>query len=423
MAGTRAQWTVLTYIAAHNDLDEFGRRSLAEILSVGSTPEVTLAVLFDGTQGATRYVAGEPGTAALQEPLGEFDSGSPAGLLDTARWAFEEHPAERYALVLWSHGTGWRPEEIRQIARQTRGDASVDGAEATERATRPGSLALFRTTLARLLQPPTPAERAVLFDDGTSHSLDTLQLAEVVADIAQIVGQPLDLLGMDACLMATLEVAYQVQPSVRYLVASEELVPGFSWPYQDLYSQLRSNPSQSADRFATNVVRHYTAYYAAHPPAVGDVTKVAVDVAHVDTVASAIDDLARTLSEDVERYASVLWAAQLACHKQESRGGTREPNKFRYHLWDIASLAGRLAGSDADALADSARQVAATLGPGGPAVLAEGHYGDWFDGIGGLAVYLVPPNRYRISPAYAELALARDTHWATMLRAYHDEVA
>jgi hypothetical protein len=62
--------------------------------------------------------------------------------------------------------------------------------------------ALFRWTLRSLLQPDKPAERAVLFDYGTGHSLDTVELARVAGAIANFIGQLLELLGMDACLMA-----------------------------------------------------------------------------------------------------------------------------------------------------------------------------------------------------------------------------
>ena len=40
----KAKWTILTYIAAHNNLDLLGQRSRNEILQVGSTPDVTHGV-------------------------------------------------------------------------------------------------------------------------------------------------------------------------------------------------------------------------------------------------------------------------------------------------------------------------------------------------------------------------------------------
>jgi hypothetical protein len=424
MAEPKAQWTLLTYIAAHNNLAELGKRSLAQILGAGSTSAVKLAALYDGPSGAARYIAGEPGSAAVEEPLGDVDSGDPDLLLETVRWAFDQLPAERYGLILWSHGTGWRPEEIKEVAGQVRSDASVDAAESNERSSAPGGLALFRTTLARMLAPNSRAERAILFDDGSGHSLDTLELDRVTDEVRRFIGQPLDLLGMDACLMATLEVAYQLRESVRYLVASEELVPGSSWPYDLILGDLLADPTQSASALAAAVVRSYTEYYTGHPPSAGDVTKVALDLGKVEALAAAADALAGALFDDIDGQADRLWKAQWACYQQESQKQKREPNKFRYHLWDLGSLAGRLAAaSPTGPVAEAAQAIGATLEPGGPSVLAEGHRGDWFDGIGGVSIYLMPPKRVRVSPYYGELAFAKATRWQQLLDAYHAHYA
>lgn len=140
----KAKWTVLTYIAAHNNLDKFGKKSLMEVLGVGSTSDVVQGALYDGPVGAGRYVMGEPGLVGHQEQLGHFDSGDPDGLIATAKWLFEQHPAERYGLVLWSHGSGWEPSEIEAIAKEARPEAQPDPAESRERSGLPGSRALFR---------------------------------------------------------------------------------------------------------------------------------------------------------------------------------------------------------------------------------------------------------------------------------------
>jgi hypothetical protein len=101
----KAQWTVLVYMAANNDLDGLAAQDLAQILEAGSTPQVNLLVLCDRPDGASRYVVGKSGAEAVEESLDNFNSGSPDALLDTMRWAVEQWPAERYGLVLWRHGS------------------------------------------------------------------------------------------------------------------------------------------------------------------------------------------------------------------------------------------------------------------------------------------------------------------------------
>lgn len=108
----KARWTILVYMAADSDLDGPTTRDLRQILDVGSTPQVNLLVFCDKPGGATRYIASKPGSDAVEEPLGEFNAGSPNNLLDAMRWAAEGWPAERYGLVLWNHGTGWKEDDI-----------------------------------------------------------------------------------------------------------------------------------------------------------------------------------------------------------------------------------------------------------------------------------------------------------------------
>lgn len=417
----KANWTFLTYIAAHNDLHWMGDQSLDQILGVGSTPAAVHGVLFDSENGAVRCIAGDPGKVVEQEQLNDFDSGDPDRLIETAQWVFERYRADHYGLILWSHGSGWQPHEIERIAKKARGDGQVDKQEATERAKAPGSFALFRSTLKTILSKEKAAERAICFDDGTGHSLDTIELDRVTGEIANSIGQKLDLIGMDACLMANLEVAYQLRRHVAYMVASEELVPGHSWPYDLIFGALRADPVQGPRDLAASVVRDYVGHYSKHPPKAGDVTKVALDLSNIGKLAGPINDLAVALEKAMDTQADLFWKIQRESEQKETRDDKRKPNKFQFHLWDVGSVAARLEATSGNSKVRSASQrVVKALQPGGSAVLAEGHAGDWFDGIGGVSIYLMPPKKLpRMSPYYAELALSADTAWNGMLKAYH----
>lgn len=420
----KAKWTMLTYIAAHNNLDTLGKKSLDEILKVGSSDDVVHGALYDGPAGAARYVMGDPGYVKHQEQLGKsFDCGDPDELIATAKWLFRQYPAERYGLVLWSHGSGWEPAEIEEIAKEARPGAEADPAESRQRAAAPGGRVLFRSTLRSILAPDKPSERAILFDDGTGHSLDTLELARVARATAEAVGQPLELLGTDACLMANLEVAYELRKSVNYLVASEELVPGHSWPYTDIFGALRAKPTMGGAEFAKLIVDRYVAFYTANPPAAGDVTKIALDLSRIDEVVSAINQLAETLRANMSKVGEALWQAQRGTRMRESRDDKRQPSKFDFHLWDIGSLAKALADFEASppAVKQAAANTVKALSPGAGSVLVERHRGTWFDGIAGASVYFMPPGQQRIAPSYTKVAFAQDTQWDEMLSAYHQQ--
>jgi Clostripain family len=420
MAGD-AKWSILTYIAAHNNLELLGKVSRQQILGVGSTADVVHGMLYDGSVGAARYIIGNAGAVRTQERLGGFNSGDPDALIETAKWFYGENPADRYGLVLWSHGTGWMPSEIAQVAQETRLAAERNDAEAAERAGSSGSLTLFRSTLRQILTPEHERERAILFDDGSGQSLDTLELERVSRTIAEAIGKPLEFLGMDACLMANLEVAYQLRHVVRYMVASPELVPGHSWPYPEIYGNLKEDPDQDGATLARTTVNHYVAFYSANPPGRGDVTKVALDLGRIDSLKGAADGLARSLLEDIGRNSGPLWTAQESTQKLESRKGARTPSKFEFHLWDLGAVAAALQQSSdvADSVNSAARDALAALQPSAGAVLAEGHQGAWFDGTRGVSIYL--PVVARISPWYPALAFASDTQWDEMLVAYHQQ--
>jgi hypothetical protein len=209
---------------------------------------------------------------------------------------------------------------------------------------------------------------------------------------------------------------------VRYLVASEELVPGHSWPYQEIFGALRANPNLAGADFARLIVDRYVSYYKENPPVVGDVTKVALDLGRIEELAGATDQLADALGEDMGQHGDLLWTVQQSTKEHETRNGKRKQSKFDYYLWDIGSLASRLSGAKTGsaALRKAADSTRKALIPGASCVLTEGHLGDWFDGIGGVSIYFTRPRDRRISPWYSKLAFAHDTKWDEMLYAYHE---
>jgi hypothetical protein len=228
---------------------------------------------------------------------------------------------------------------------------------------------------------------------------------------------------MDACLMATIEVAYELRKHVRAIAASAELVPGTSWPYSAILAALRAQPAIDGVTLATRIVDAYHARYAASPPTLntGDVTKVALDLARIEPIATALVAFSTELRNNMGASWRALSAAQFATFERETRKRLRvsEKTKFGHHLWDAGSLAAELiAGAAPEAVRSAASELRAALQPGpGRAVTAEAHLGDWFDGTAGLTLYLAPPNLPQ-SKAYSKLALTKLSKWDETLMAY-----
>ena len=89
---------------------------------------------------------------------------------------------------------------------------------------------LFHTTRERLLQLD-PQRRGIAYDDRSGDCLDNQELKRVLSAAHHLLGRKVDLVGMDACLMTMLEVAYQIRDHAQILVGSEEVEPGDGWPY------------------------------------------------------------------------------------------------------------------------------------------------------------------------------------------------
>ena len=51
-------------------------------------------------------------------------------------------------------------------------------------------------------------------------------------------GRKLDVLGLDACLMAMGEVGYQSKGSASFMIGSEQTEPAEGWPYTAVLGEL-----------------------------------------------------------------------------------------------------------------------------------------------------------------------------------------
>lgn len=400
-----ADWTAMVYLAGDNDLSPAGDADLVQMRRVGSTPRLNLLAQLDnaGDHGTQRIRVGRNGQSEETFELGETDSGSPDVLVDFVRWARERYPARRYFLVLWNHGGGWEPAEIERVARAVR-SPGFSPREAPMRSASRLRRAFFRPTLERLLAA-SPHQRAICSDDGSGHSLDTVELGKALARIVEVLGQPIDLLGMDACLMSNLEVAYQAAPYARVLVASEETEPADGWPYDTVLAGLEARPELSATELGAHIVEAYIDSYAGDEQA-GDLTQTALDLSQLGSLVRPLDALVEALVAEMPADGSWVWTAQ-----------RRAPKFWDGTLRDLASLCRGLE-SKGDRVDPAARALLDALTPGaGRAVIASRNRGEKVKDCGGVSIYL--PSEGHISEYYGEVAFAKGTQWLRFLQAYN----
>jgi hypothetical protein len=219
------EWTVIVYSAADDEvLEESMWFDVNEMEVVGSTPQVNVVVQLDRYVGAfsgdgdwtdtRRYLIQQDGdlnsiTSPIVQSLGEVDTGDPQTLIDFVTWAIQSYPAKKYALVMSDHGGGW-----------TGG-----------------------------------------FSDMSAVSYSDLSIPEIVSSLERIRQNTgidkFELLGFDACLMGQIEVFGSLYPYSNYMVASEEVEPGYGWSYAAWLQQLVQDPTVNGSGLSQSIVSTY----------------------------------------------------------------------------------------------------------------------------------------------------------------------
>ena len=205
---TKANWTVMVFLNGDNDLDNHAIADLNSMERVGSSDKVNIIVQHDSLQGpAIRYLIEKDNdplkiNSKVLQHLGEINMGDANNLVDFIRFCAQNYPADKYALILWNHGSGFKGKNIS-------------------------------------------------FDQTSYNDSITIpELGQALLSAKSILNTPINLLGMDACLMAMVEVAYEVRKSSNLMVASQESVPGDGWDYTTFLESLITNPAMEEIQLA-----------------------------------------------------------------------------------------------------------------------------------------------------------------------------
>lgn len=403
----KANWTFMVYMAGDNNLSDPGNEDLQEMMMVGSSPDVNIIAEFDkaGTEGTKRYFI-QKGKLDQKEDLGETDTGDPTVLNDFISWAASEYPAERNVLLLWNHGGGWRPAEMDRIARSLNA-RNYSSREAGFLSGTQIKKTLFRKSMHKILGQDSSKEREICSDDGSGHSLDTVELGKVLSQTKNTLGKPLDILGMDACLMANLEVAYQAAPYVNYIITSEETEPFAGWPYDSVLKILLDKPDITIPDFSSQAVKAYVDYYKGTNET--GVTQSALDLSKARDASQKLDVLGKSLTDHMQEASDEISKAQRKSVKFLN-GTLSDINQFSKNLAAITKI---------NEVKDAAQQVQVAFTSGEDTfVMSESHFGASHDDCCGVSVYLPP---YNISQYYGELEFSKTMkNWPQMLQKYQE---
>jgi Clostripain family len=168
--------------------------------------------------------------------LGLQNMGDSKTLSDFIVWGMSQYPAKKYALIFWDHGSG------------------INGF---------GNDVVFHDIL----------------------NLDKLHKA--LLDANQITGKSFEIIGFDACLMASIEVADKIMPFGKYMVASEDITPADGWNYSAVLSNLTKYPNQDG-LSASKTIANSFAKHSTNPI---DIQGITISVISLEKIAQAIKDV------------------------------------------------------------------------------------------------------------------------------------
>lgn len=266
-AVSRASWTLLVYIVADNNLAPYATSNIQD-MSAGlvSSNNVNVLVQWDkpSDRKTWRYKITPGGKIDAGTLWSEMGYNPSAELVNSMQWAVKNYPADHYGLILWDHGSG-----------------SLDFAQ--------GSTKTIGTTWHWLNLLPCYAGRGILYDDSQKTCLTNQGLTSALQTIKKLLGKNLDLIAMDACLMAMVEVSYQMKGLVDLFVGSEQTIPGNGYPYNIFIKPLSQNPrGTTALQLAQKMVAAYSTFYSLQQPT-PDFTLSTIDVTSIDLIKQNID--------------------------------------------------------------------------------------------------------------------------------------
>jgi len=252
--------TFLIYMIG-SDLESLQGRAthdLCEILDAQACDTTNILIQSGGTvnwknqwmtDGKTqRLIAGDEELTSIEtlEGVKMTDSSS---LTDFIQWGTAAYPADRYVLVLWDHGDG----TMRGFGRDE-------------------------------------------LNSGTTMRLSTMREA------LENSGVHFDIIGFDACLMGTLEIAYSLRDCADYMIASEELLPACGWYYATWLNTLSANPGLDNQALAKLIVDSFTVHAAIEAN-----SETTLSVLRLDCVENIYLSLCEMLEHTVNNRSDAFW--------------------------------------------------------------------------------------------------------------------
>jgi hypothetical protein len=358
----REDWTVMVYMAGDNSLNYMIGPNLDAMEKIGSNKNLDIVALADGSgdQDSHLYHVEKGrltdkglGNITIYSP-GEVDTGNPRTLSDFGEWVIGHYPSKHYLLIIWGHGNGWQG----------------------------------------------------LAEDKSGSSLTLSELNQSLKEIVtKNQGRKLDIIGFDACAMATMEGYYQLSPFADYLVASEKKEPDAGWPYEKILGRLKDGTVSDPKALSKAIVEDFVNAYSS-----GTLPNQDFSVGMTALRTSEGSDF----SIAFQRFADALNDLEGADRMKAKDLRGSAPSFEDKDSIDLLAYAAAVKGAFPEG--SRVRQEAEKLlGQGMSGVVAEDYWNNpnssiIMDKTKGICVYF-PSSSNNFDQSYSSISIARTTYW------------
>lgn len=367
---TPTKWTVLVYMNAANDLRTFSTLNMNQMEKAAGNPQVRFVVQWKQSQdlfsdssfdGTRRYLVKPDNTNAIASQLVQdmgtgVDMGQAQTLTDFINWGKTFYPADRYVVIIWNHGNGWKRK--------------VDD------------------------EMPT---RGVSYDDETGNAIQTWQLSQALTNTQ------FDIVAWDASLMQMAEVSYEIRDRAQYVVGSEESPPGEGYPYDTIFAHFRDNPDDTTLNLAKAFVDETLAVpaYASRK-----ITQSVIDTSQLGGLATAVNALGTELINNEPALVTPIQET-----RNQTQAYSQSGSRVYRDLYDVCLKLEAKAGIPS--VVTAAANVRTAIGN---AVVYEGHNANSANSHG-VSIDFQSLNTFngQMASDYANLKFAQDTSWNEFL--------
>lgn len=245
------EWTLLVYMVGSDIVDD-GIADLNEMKAAGSTENINIVTMLGGSkregwQTPTTSTL-ENGEEISQSFVPSIPNMSNSGnITEFLNWGIANYPAKKYMLIFYNHG----------------GDIRGFGVDETT---------------------------------GKINSVTDIQQGIANSDFIKN-NNKFELLGFDACLMATFEVQSAFRNFGKYYIASEETEPYHAWNWTPVITAMNAQIGLDGKDLGRLIVDTYLQQSAAEKTE--HVTLSVVDLSKITALETALEQLLSKLDDDL----------------------------------------------------------------------------------------------------------------------------